>query len=139
MPMFPSAISRAHACTGARPSHRENREASDVPQPSATCHSNLRLVQLTENATASLSAVHSSTVPRSKDRYTSSMQTNYLKGTLVAGWALALSTMAIVTDITRPASWFALAVVGAVPALVVLRLWQTPARSTSERIQEVLR
>ena len=67
------------------------------------------------------------------------MDTNYVKGTLVAGWALALSIVAMATDVTKSSSWFALAVVGAVPSLVLLRLWRVPARSMSQRRQEALR
>jgi hypothetical protein len=86
-----------------------------------------------------VSAVHSSTARPRKDRYTHCMDTNYVTGTLVAGWALALSIVALATDVTRSSSWFALAVVGAVPTLVLLRLQRVPARSTSPRIQEALR
>ena len=59
------------------------------------------------------------------------MDNNYTKGALVAGWVVALAAIAIATDVSRSASWFAFAVVGVVPAFVLLRLWPAPAQAIS--------
>lgn len=66
------------------------------------------------------------------------MQTNYIKAAIVTVWIAALATYAFAVELTSLGGWAFLVGVGAIPPAVMLRLWNPPARTMSQDIQEAL-
>jgi hypothetical protein len=67
------------------------------------------------------------------------MQTHYVKATLTATWVLAVGGLAYLSGATSFAGWTGVAILSLVPPAIMMRLWNAPARTTSESIREVLR
>lgn len=65
------------------------------------------------------------------------MQTHYLKAALMAGWILAVAGLGYAFG-TTAAGWTIVAVLSAVPAVLMARLWRAPSPSMSESIREVV-
>ena len=67
------------------------------------------------------------------------MQNDHVKTALMGAWILAIAGAGYVSGTTSFAVWSALAVLSLGPAVVMARLWSTPAPTMSESIRDVLR
>lgn len=76
---------------------------------------------------------------RTQDDNVHHVQTEYVKGAVIAAWVLAVVTLGLAFGVTSIAGWAGLAVIAVVPPAVMLRLWRAPVPSMSETIRDVLR
>jgi hypothetical protein len=67
------------------------------------------------------------------------MQMENMKSVAMAAWVLAVGVLAYILDPASLIGWTFLAVMAAIPPLVMMRLWRVPQQSTSESIREALR
>ena len=68
-----------------------------------------------------------------------SMQLEHMKAGLALGWVLTCGVMAVSLNVSSASSWTLLMGLGVLPPLMLLRLWQAPAQTTSESIRAVLK
>jgi len=62
-----------------------------------------------------------------------------MKNGIAGAWIVGLAIVAAVLGLNNLLGWTVLAVIGLLPPLVMLRLWNPPAQTTSESIRKVLR
>jgi hypothetical protein len=67
------------------------------------------------------------------------MRLEYMKNGIAGAWIVGLAIVAAVLGLNNLLGWTVLAVIGLLPPLVMLRLWNPPAQTTSESIRKVLR
>jgi len=67
------------------------------------------------------------------------MRLEYMKNGIAGAWIVGLAIVAAVLGLNSLVGWTILAVIGLLPPLVMLRLWNPPAQTTSESIRKVLR
>lgn len=63
------------------------------------------------------------------------MSFTYTKLLVAAGWMLTICVVGVATDAARASAWTILAGVCVLPPLFMLKFWQAPAQTMSERIQ----
>jgi hypothetical protein len=69
-------------------------------------------------------------------RTLSGMGLQQIKWTVAAVWVLAATIVGLVGGVTSPGSLVVLAALGLLPPLALLLLWNHPAQSMSESIQQ---
>ncbi len=84
-------------------------------------------------------SVQTGTASAPKGLYALNMQTGQLKGAVTAAWILTVGVLTYISDPTSVTGWTVLAVVAAIPPVVMMRLWRVPAQTVSESIREALR
>ena len=62
-----------------------------------------------------------------------------MKNGIAGAWILGLANVAAFLGLNSLLGWTVLAVIGLLPPIVMLRLWNPPAETTSEDIRKVLR
>ena len=62
-----------------------------------------------------------------------------MKNGIAGAWIVGLAIVAAFLGLNSLVGWTILAVIGLLPPLVMLRLWNPPAQTTSESIRKVLR
>jgi len=67
------------------------------------------------------------------------MRLEYMKNGIAGAWIVGLAIVAAFLGLNSLVGWTILAVIGLLPPLVMLRLWNPPAQTTSESIRKVLR
>lgn len=67
------------------------------------------------------------------------MPLEYVKNGIAGAWIVGLVIVAAVLGVSTVLGWTVLVVLGLLPPLVVMRLWNPPAQTTSESIRNVLR
>ena len=67
------------------------------------------------------------------------MPLEYVKNGIAGAWIVGLVIVAAVLEVSTVLGWTVLVVLGLLPPLVVMRLWNPPAQTTSESIRNVLR
>ena len=83
--------------------------------------------------------MQSGTAARGARSYTSGMRLEYMKNGIAGAWILGLAIVAAFLGLNSLLGWTVLAVIGLLPPIVMLRLWNPPAETTSEDIRKVLR
>ena len=83
--------------------------------------------------------MHCGTAPDAKLSYTLSMQLEYMKLTLAAGWMSAVCVAGLAAGLNSLANWTVLAGVAVLPSLAMMRHWNHPGQTLSESIQEARR
>jgi hypothetical protein len=68
--------------------------------------------------------------------YAQVMQLKYKKLLSVTIWMVMIAILAMTAQPTSPTSRILVVALGLVPAFLILRFWNGPAKSMSERIQE---
>jgi hypothetical protein len=71
--------------------------------------------------------------------YTRQMQLESIKALIVGAWVLGVGAIALSVNLTSPAGWSILVGLGLLPPIILLRMWQQPEQTTSERIREAIR
>ena len=66
-------------------------------------------------------------------------RSTYVNATVAALSIIGASAFGLLAPVTTPSSWFMLAAVATVPALVFMHHWKRPDQTMSECIQEALR
>ena len=87
-----------------------------------------------------MEAVHSGTARFRGLGHTEVMQTELMKKIIVGGWVLGLGVLAISVNMTSVGAWTVLVGLGALPPLIMLKIWNPPgpARSMSQTIRDVI-
>jgi hypothetical protein len=85
------------------------------------------------------SCVHCGTARHAQVSHTLSMQLEYTKLAVAAGWMSAVCAAGIAGGLDSLASWTVLAAVAVVPSVVMLWHWHHPGQTLSESIQEARR
>jgi len=67
------------------------------------------------------------------------MPLEYMKNGIAGIWILGLAILAAFLGLNSLLGWTVLVVLGLLPPLVMLRMWNPPAQTTSESIRKVLR
>ncbi|HEY7186111.1 MAG TPA: hypothetical protein VH436_06155 [Vicinamibacterales bacterium] len=67
------------------------------------------------------------------------MPLEYVKNGIAGGWIVGLALLAAFLGVSTILGWTVLVVLGLLPPLVMLRMWNPPAQTTSESIRNVLR
>ncbi|HTM04551.1 MAG TPA: hypothetical protein VL173_13665 [Vicinamibacterales bacterium] len=67
------------------------------------------------------------------------MHTDHVKVALMGSWIVAIGALGYLAGVTSFAAWAALTVISLAPPAVMARLWNKPAPSMSESIQDALR
>ena len=71
--------------------------------------------------------------------YTANMPLEYVKNGIAGAWIVGLAILAAFLGLNSLLGWTVLVVLGLLPPLVMLRVWNPPAQTTSESIRKVLR
>jgi hypothetical protein len=66
------------------------------------------------------------------------MRTEHIKLAIIGGWIVALAIYAFAVNLTSIGGWAFLVAFGVIPAAVMLRIWNPPAKTMSQNIQEAL-
>ena len=83
--------------------------------------------------------MHSGTAPRLTRPYTANIPLEYVKNGIAGAWIVGLALVAAFLGLTTILGWTVLLVLGLLPPLVMMRVWNPPAQTTSESIRKVLR
>ena len=67
------------------------------------------------------------------------MPFEYVKNGIAGAWIVGLALVAAFLGLTTILGWTVLLVLGLLPPLVMMRVWNPPAQTTSESIRKVLR
>lgn len=69
------------------------------------------------------------------------MQTELVKKAIIGGWVLGLGVLAFSLNVSSVGAWTVLVGLGALPPLIMLKLWNPPgpARSMSESIRDAIK
>jgi hypothetical protein len=67
------------------------------------------------------------------------MPLEYVKKGIAAAWVVGLAIVAAFLGLSSLLGWTVLVVLGLLPPLVMMRMWNPPAQTTSESIRKVLR
>ena len=67
------------------------------------------------------------------------MPLEYMKNGIAGIWIVGLALIAAFLGLSSPLGWTVLVVLGLLPPLVMMRMWNPPAQTTSESIRKVLR
>jgi hypothetical protein len=67
------------------------------------------------------------------------MPFNLMKAAPVGVWVLVLAAIALSVDVSSPAGWMLLAVLGLVPPVMLFWMSERSAQTMSESIREVLK
>jgi hypothetical protein len=67
------------------------------------------------------------------------MPLEYVKNGIAGSWIVGLALLAAFLGVSTVLGWTVLVVLGLLPPLVMLRMWNPPAQTTSESIRNVLR
>ena len=68
--------------------------------------------------------------------YAEVMQLKYKKLVAITIWLVTIAVLGMSANLTSPAGRMVVVVLGLLPALLILRFWNGPAKTLSERIQE---
>jgi hypothetical protein len=92
------------------------------------------------NGELSLDAsVHYWTAGRLMRPYTANMPLEYVKKGIAGAWIVGLAVAAAFLGLSTILGWTVLVVLGLLPPLVMMRMWNPPSQTTSESIRNVLR
>ena len=83
--------------------------------------------------------MHSGTAPSRAGPQTWAMQLRSIKAIVAMLWVSAVCAAAIAGSVQSVSGWTLLAVVAVVPPLVMMWLWDHPAQTMSESIQQARR
>jgi len=83
--------------------------------------------------------VHNGTAGRLIRPYTANMPLEYVKKGIAGAWILGLAVLAAFLGLSTILGWTVLVVLGLLPPIVMLRIWNPPAPTTSESIRKALR
>jgi len=64
------------------------------------------------------------------------MQLKYKKLVAITIWLVTIAVLGMSANLTSPSGRMVVVVLGLLPALLILRFWNGPAKTLSERIQE---
>jgi len=67
------------------------------------------------------------------------MPLEYVKKGIAGAWILGLAVLAAFLGLSTILGWTVLVVLGLLPPIVMLRIWNPPAPTTSESIRKALR
>ena len=83
--------------------------------------------------------MHNGTAGRLIRPYTANMPLEYVKKGIAGAWILGLAVLAAFLGLSTILGWTVLVVLGLLPPIVMLRIWNPPAPTTSESIRKALR
>jgi hypothetical protein len=64
------------------------------------------------------------------------MQLKYKKLVAITIWLITIAVLGMSANLTSPSGRMVVVALGLLPALLILRFWNGPAKTMSERIQE---
>jgi hypothetical protein len=64
------------------------------------------------------------------------MQLKYKKLISISIWLVTLAILSMSANLTSPSSRMVVAAVGLIPTILILRFWNGPAKTMSERIND---
>ena len=67
------------------------------------------------------------------------MRVDYLKNGIAGAWIVGLGALAAFLGLNTILGWTVLVALGLLPPLVMMRMWNPPAQTTSESIRDVIR
>ena len=67
------------------------------------------------------------------------MQLHYAKAAVIAFWVITVIVTALTRNLTSPFNWMAVAALAAIPSVILWRLWNDPAPTTSENIRQAFK
>lgn len=79
------------------------------------------------------------TVPGLGRPYTANMPLEYVKNGIAGVWIVGLAVVAAFLGLSTILGWTVLVVLGLLPPLVMMRIWNPPAQTTSESIRNIIR
>ncbi len=62
-----------------------------------------------------------------------------MKAAVAVAWVLTWSALAVLLNTGSTSNWILLIGAGALPPLMLLKMWQEPAQTLSERIREAVK
>jgi hypothetical protein len=81
-------------------------------------------------------AVHYCTQPALALTYARGMQLKYKKLISIGIWLVTMAILGMSANLTSTSSRIVMAAVGLIPAILILRFWNGPAKTMSERIND---
>jgi hypothetical protein len=67
------------------------------------------------------------------------MPLEYVKNGIAGVWIVGLAVVAAFLGLSTILGWTVLVVLGLLPPLVMMRIWNPPAQTTSESIRNIIR
>jgi hypothetical protein len=67
------------------------------------------------------------------------MQLKHIKLTITVVWLIAISVATFLGGVASPSGWLLLAVTAVLPAVAMMRYWNDPGQTMSQRIEQDLR
>lgn len=83
--------------------------------------------------------MHFGTAGGGNDEYAESMQLQHYKAAIAAVWVLAVCAAGLTIGVASPTRLAILTAIAVLPLVLMMRMWQDPVPSMSERIHDARR